>query len=324
VYEFVPQRMPESTDVFQGPYAGKPLKMPRDIAVSRNGTIVIADTGNDRVLILDRRGRLVRSIGRRCKLEEGAHGGCTDEDGSGAMKAGDGQFLEPWGIKVSASGEIFVADTWNSRIQALDPLGRLLWQRGSFGSTGGTLSDPNRLYGPRSLALCSGGDLLVSDTGNKRLLRFSSKGEFLSQAGGGGASPGYFNEPVGIAVDFKTGEILVADEWNRRIQILSEKYAFIKEWKVPGWITRSAVCKPYVAVDSEGKVYATDPGASRILVFDIDGKLEQFIHQLNLAHGALNQPTGIFCDPYDGSLWVADSGNNRILKLHFTKQPVAP
>lgn len=317
VYEFVPQWLPASIEVFRGVYAGIPMKSPRDIAVSRVGMIVIADTGNNRVLVLDRKGRLIRSVGRRCSIEQGMMGGCTDEDGSGPMKPGDGQFLEPWGVAASPNDTIYVADTWNSRIQALDSSGRLRWKWGSFGSTGGLLANPHLLYGPRSLTVLPGGDLLVADTGNKRLLRFSSSGEFLNQSGGGGALPGRLDEPVGITIDPGSGDILVADEWNRRIQRFNTELAFLQEWKVPGWTDRNAASKPYLAVDSKGNVFATDPGTSRILVFDRRGNLHHFMGELGLGHGALNQPTGIFIDPSDDSLWIADSGNDRTLKVRL-------
>jgi uncharacterized protein (TIGR03663 family) len=317
VYQFVPQWLPVSIEAFHGVYAGKSLRAPRDVTVSRDGTIFVADTGNDRVLALDRKGKLVRSIGRRCNLEQGAGGGCTDEDGSGPLTTGDGQFLEPWGVAASGSGEMYVADTWNSRVQAFDSSGRLLWKWGSFGSTAGLLAEPRLLYGPRGLAVSPAGDLLVADTGNKRLLRLSGSGEFLGQGGGNGAAPGRLNEPVGIAFDPETGDILVADEWNQRIQRLNSQWSFLQEWRVPGWTDRNASSKPYVAVDARGDVFATDPGTSRVLVFDRQGRLHHFIHELSPEYGALNQPAGIYSDLLDNSLWIADSGNHRILRLQL-------
>jgi DNA-binding beta-propeller fold protein YncE len=44
----------------------------------------------------------------------------SDADGAGPLAAGDGQFFEPWGVAVDPAGNIYVADTWNGRIQVFD------------------------------------------------------------------------------------------------------------------------------------------------------------------------------------------------------------
>jgi len=315
--ECIPELAPLFVEVFNSMYGDARLKSPCGLAVSSQGTVVIADTGNDRVVLLDRKGRFVRTFGRRCKLEQGGAGGCTDEDGAGPRQPGDAQFLEPWGVAVSRSGRIFVADTWNSRIQAFDPSGRYLWKWGVFGSITGMPGDARLLYGPRGLAVSPDDELLVADTGNKRVLRFREGGELLGQAGGSGKIPGRFDEPVGIAVDPKSGDILVADAWNRRIQRLSAGMRFLEEWHVPGWRSRDAASKPYVAVDAHGNVFATDPAESRLLVFDSHGRLQHFIRVLGTIHGSLSRPTGVALDPADDSIWVSDSGNDRVVRLRL-------
>jgi DNA-binding beta-propeller fold protein YncE len=298
------------------------LRSPRGLAISPDGSLVVADTGNDRAVVLDRKGRLLRTFGHRCRLEQGAAGGCTDEDGSGPQQNGDGQFLEPWGVAVSPQGTIFLADTWNGRIQAFDPMGSFLWKWGSYGNTGGITADPHLLFGPRGLAVSIDGELLVTDTGNKRVLRFREGGEFLAQAGGPGAVPGRFDEPVGIVIDPGTRDVFVADAWNQRIQRFNAKLEYLEEWRVSGWTARDAESKPFLAVDSRGNVFATDPGRSRVLVFDSRGNLRHYLRDMGGQLGSLNHPTGIAVDPRDDALWVADSGNDRILRLRGTDRAV--
>ena len=317
IAECIPELLPESVEVFDGRYEGARLKSPCGLAVSEEGAVAIADTGNDRIVVLGRTGRPVRVFGRRCQLEEGSAGGCTDEDGSGPQQLGDGQFLEPWGVAISRDGRVFVADTWNSRIQAFDPEGRLLWKWGALGSVTGTDGDPHLLYGPRGLAVTLGDTLLATDTGNRRVLRFRLNGELLGQSGGSGPIPGRFDEPVGIAVDPKSGEILVADAWNRRIQRFDAGMRFLQELAVPGWRSRNAASKPYLAVDSRGNVFAADPAESRLLVFDARGQVEHFIRTLGIKYGDLSRPTGVAVDPTDDSIWVADSGNDRVVRLRL-------
>jgi sugar lactone lactonase YvrE len=107
--------------------------------------------------------------------------------------------------------------------------------------------------------------------------------------------------------------------WNQRIQRLDGQLAFLQDSRVPGWTARDAASKPYLAVDSQGNVFATDPGESRVLVFDRRGRLHHFIRNMDAQHVPLRQPSGIVIDPSDESLWVADSGNDRILRLRLSR-----
>jgi len=114
-------------------------------------------------------------------------------------------------VAVDPAGQIYVADTWNGRIQVFDAEGRFLRKWGVFATTNGELGDPNSLFGPRGIAIDLDGNLLVADTGNKRILRFSPTGETLGQIGGGGVIAGRFEEPTDVKVDPTDGTIVVAD-----------------------------------------------------------------------------------------------------------------
>lgn len=97
-------------------YDDAPLNQPRDVAVGPDGSRYLLDSGNNRVVVLDPTGNLVRTFGSGCLLNEASQDGCVDPDGSGPLQVGDGQFREPWGIAAGADGTIYVADTWNGRI----------------------------------------------------------------------------------------------------------------------------------------------------------------------------------------------------------------
>jgi DNA-binding beta-propeller fold protein YncE len=63
---------------------------------------------------------------------------------------GDGQFQEPWGIAVDDQGTVYVADTWNHRIQVFDSDGTFRTKWGTYGLT----ADAGQLlYGPRDVAV---------------------------------------------------------------------------------------------------------------------------------------------------------------------------
>ncbi len=285
---------------------------PRNVAVGADGHIYVLDTGNHRLQVFDANGAFLRQWGSQCKLDDGT--GCVDPDDGGPLAWGDGQFQEPWGIAVAPDGTVYVADTWNHRIQKFDAEGNFLAKWGAFADTGGTLGGAfPRFYGPRAIALDADGNLYVTDTGNKRVEKFSPDGELMGQWGGFGALDGQFSEPVGIAIDGQ-GYIYVADTWNQRIQKFDADFNFVMAWPVYGWESQSVVNKPYLAVDGEGHIYATDPEGYRVLKFDAQGNFLATFGEYGLGDQGLNLPIGIAVDGA-GNVYVADSDNNRVVKF---------
>nr|MBC7245839.1 6-bladed beta-propeller [Chloroflexota bacterium] len=266
---------------------------PKGIAVDEQGNVYVVDTRNHRVQVFDNAGRYVRGWGRQ---------------GDGA-----GEFQEPWGIAVDKGGDVYVADTWNHRIQKFDREGRFVKQWGVFGDTGGVLGATDVFYGPRDIEVDGEGKLLVSDTGNKRVLKFTTEGEFVGQWGGGGSLSGQMREPCGLAVD-GGGNVYVADVWNERIQKFDGGWKYVTEWMVLGWESESPVNKPYVAVDGRGYVYATAPEYHRVVKFDGSGKVVAVWGAYGSDAGSFNVPSGIAVDG-EGNIYVADSGNHRIMKF---------
>ena len=90
----------------------------------------------------------------------------------------------------------------------------------------GSGKENGQLNFPRGLAIDSSGNILVSDTNNGRIQKFSPTGAFLSVFGKTGQGPGEFREPGGIAVD-ASGNIYVADVANNRVQKLKPDGTFI-------------------------------------------------------------------------------------------------
>ena len=298
---------------YAGLFDNLPLLQPRDVAVGADGTRYIADTGNNRIVVLDQAGNFVRAFGGTCFLSDGAAGKCVDADGAGPLALGDGQFREPWGVAVGADGTIFVADTWNGRIQVFDSQGNFLRKWGVFNIIDGENRDPLSLFGPRGLAITLNGNLLVADTGNKRILEYTPAGEYVNQVGGGGVILGRFDEPVDVAVDPRTGAVYVADVWNRRIQLLTPALEAIEEWPVPSWESKDIWDKAYLAVDGDGTLYASDPQFSQVYIYTSDGKLQSSFGKYGAELNRFAKPNGLAIDPTNNSLLVADADNNRVM-----------
>ncbi|MEX1018010.1 MAG: flippase activity-associated protein Agl23 [Litorilinea sp.] len=300
----------DATQVYDAVYDGAALVQPRSVAVGPAGERVIADTGNHRIVVLDAAGELIRTIGSHCALSEGAASGCSTDFGP---TLGDGQFFEPWGVAVDADGNIFVADTWNGRIQVFDAQGQFVRKWGYFASAGAELADTLALFGPRGVAIDPQGNVLVADTGNKRIVQYQPTGEFVNQIGGGGVVAGRFEEPTDLEIDLQTGFVFVADSWNRRVQVLSADLEPLADWPVPGWDSRQIYHKPYITRAGNGDIYVTDPALFRVVVMSPVGEIKASFGRYGTEANQFGLPTGIAYDPVSNMILISDADNNRVV-----------
>jgi predicted membrane-bound mannosyltransferase/sugar lactone lactonase YvrE len=274
------------------------LRLPRNLEVAPDGSLYLLDTGNHRVLHLSSEGDLLNSWG----------GFGSHDTGEGALP---GTFNEPWGIAISQEGEVYIADTWNHRIQKFTADGQYLLGWGQFGQR----ETPDAFWGPRDVAVDENGNVYVADTGNKRIVVFDTEGQFITEFGDVGFADGQFDEPSGLALD-GDGNLYVADTWNQRIQVFSPdingvSQIFLTKWDVEGWYGQSLDNKPYLTIDKNGLVYTGDPEQSRIMVYTSTGEVIALWVMEGLEQTSLFFPTGLAADQ-EGGIWVSDTQNNRI------------
>ena len=274
---------------------------PRDIAISPQGQVYIADSGNHRIQVFDQNGNFLKAWG-------------------GVEGAGPGELTEPWGIAVGPNGNIYVADTWNHRVQIFDEDGNFISQFGFFANTDGDVNaSPGAFWGPRDIVIDAEGNVYVSDTGNKRIQKFTADGTYLGAWGGGGIVPGHFDEPVGLDIDSQ-GNIYVADTWNQRVQKFDPDFNFISEWPVTGWESTNITNKPFIAIDSQDRVYISDPENYRIIVYSNGGDILGVFGQFGQDVESFKLPLGLAIGE-DDIVYVLDSGNNRVMKFAYEGQP---
>ncbi len=283
-----------------GPGSGPgQFSAPHGLAVLPDGTLFVADSNNHRIQKFDRNGKF-----------DMAFGGYS---GANVTNPEPGTFNEPWGVAVGPDGSIYVADTWNHRIQKFDAAGNPLKDWGQPGQTdvGG---QSGIFWGPRGVAVDKDGRVYVTDTGNKRIQVFSSDGAFITQFGGAGFQPGQLDEPVGIAIDPTTGNLVVADTWNQRVQVLTPDGKPVRQWEINGWLDQSVTTKPYLAVDKNGNVYVTDPTGFRVLVFGPDGTFKLTFGDLGTDEKSFQLPIGIGVDD-SGNVYVSDAELGRVVRF---------
>ena len=161
---------------------------------------------------------------------------------------------------------------------------------------------------PRGIAVDGNGNILVADTGNGRIEKFSPSGTVLSTMGTKGSGYGQLAEPNGIAVD-RSGNIYIAEVGNHRVQKLALDGTFIAEWKgpEPGFYGPRRI-----AIGPDNSIYVVDQGHNRVVRFNQDGTTLQTWGSSGSGDGQLNDPTSVAVDPTTNKVYVADPRNKRI------------
>ncbi|MGV8050032.1 MAG: glycosyltransferase family 39 protein [Anaerolineaceae bacterium] len=278
---------------------------PRGIAAAADGSLYVADSRNHRIVHLDQTGLFINAWGSYANVLDGT--------------APQGTFNEPWGVAVGSDGLVYVADTWNHRIQVFTPDGEFVRMWSEFQVSGVVDS----FWGPRGIAVDADGRVYVTDTGKQRVVVFDSQGNYLTQFGGLGMSAGQLDEPVGIALD-DLGRIYVADTWNNRVQVFEPNadytlYTSVLTWQVDAWNTDTLDNKPFIALNSDNQIFITDPDLGRIIRFDQQGNFLQLWGGYDNSY-LMGVISGIAISQ-NGEIWVSDALNNTLLV--FTP-PAAP
>jgi sugar lactone lactonase YvrE len=173
---------------------------PSGLALAPDGTLIVADTGNNRI--------------RRIRI----HGETSTVAGDGRAGYADGpanqaQFNGPIGVAVDAHGNIYVADSYNDRIRLITPDGRVstVAGKGTPGYADGDRS--NALFDtPCGIAVAGDNSLIVADTGNDRLRRISPDGNVTSL-------PAELSNPIGLAITYDNFIYVTELDRSRVVQI---------------------------------------------------------------------------------------------------------
>jgi uncharacterized repeat protein (TIGR01451 family) len=206
-----------------GAYGGSgnaALVNPAGVAVDSGGNLYIADEGTNTVRKLSATGTISTIGGSAIYGYSG--------DGAAAVTA---EFAYPAGVAVDTSGNVYVVDSYNSRVRKIASNGVITTvagngRRGYSGN--GSAATSAELNFPQGVAVDSAGNLYIADTNNS-CIRKVSGGIITTIAGNGTAgymgdngpaSASELNFPYGVAVD-ATGNVYIADTLNNVIRQIS-------------------------------------------------------------------------------------------------------
>ena len=183
----------------------------------------------------------------------------------GQMGESDGRFVTPQGVAVDSSGNVYVTDELNHRIQKFDSDGTFITEWGSEGEGYGQFNTP------MGVAVDSSDNVYIGDGGNNRIQKFDSEGTFITEwgsegEGNGEFGNGEFRSPTRVAVD-SSNNVYVVDTANHRIQKFSSSGTFMAKWGRRGYGDGEFRGPTGVAVDSSNNVYVAEQGNNRIQKF---------------------------------------------------------
>ncbi len=297
------------------------LRNPTGLVLDKAGNVYFIQAGADQVSRITTDGKIANFAGT----------------GSGSGASGDGGVarfanLNVQGIALNPQGNLLIADGANNRVRIVNTTNNII---NTLAGTG--LAS----YSPQGLAL-QGDTLYFSDASSNRIRKFNlttgesgvfaGNGEATFAGDGGAAISASLSGPIGVAFD-QAGNLYIADSGNERIRRVTPA-GVISTIVGTGTATSTGdgsaasaatINGPSgVAVDSSGNLFIAERAGQRIREVNSGGTISTVAGtgtggapaaETGVAvNQELYYPEGLAVEP-DGSLLIADSGNDRIRRL---------
>jgi len=273
---------------------GVGLQQPVGITLHPRGGVLVADSGNNRVVWINDAGDVRATWG-----------------GEGEQS---GQFRRPLGVAAGGDGRIYVADYLNDRVQVFSTSSEPEGQWSSFGDDVGFM-------GPADVTVDQDSFVYVVEFNGCQVVKLDSSGRQVKTWGEQGHGPKEFYYPTRITTG-PDGNLWVTDAYNHRLKVYDPNGNLLHtigsegdgqgQFNVPGGI----------AFDAQGRVWVADFFNNRLqrIAVSADSQTEHAIvwSGSEIDDGCLTKPTDLSIDPKTGELYVVDYGNNRLLKLQPT------
>lgn len=152
-----------------GPAVRAQLSIPEGVAIDSRGNLFIADTGNDRIRMVNTSG-IIRTIAGTGRNVYAGNGGP-------AVRA---NLYAPVGITVGPAGNVYFSERYQNMIRMITARGLIVAIAGRGAARGdggdGGVAVKAKLNDPQGIALGGSGELYVADTGNRRIRVVSPSG----------------------------------------------------------------------------------------------------------------------------------------------------
>ncbi len=309
------------------------LFRPTAITQNRNGSLYVADLGDNRIRVVGTSGIVSTIAGLKARASTG--------DGGPARKA---HLASPTGVALDRWGNVYIAEYSTHRVRRIDYRGIITTVAGT--GIPGYSGDRGparyaRLSYPTSLTTDGSGNVYVADMGNHRIRRIDRRGIITTVVGTGRRGPGgvegpatraELNLPIGVTWG-ADGNLYIADAGNNRVKRVTRdgiihvvagngQYGFSGD---EGDAQLASLRAPHaVAVARDGTVYIADTLNQRIRKVTPNGTISTIAGEgfrdvvsdegLPARFSVLTNPAGL-CLLGDGSLLVSDTVANRIIRL---------
>jgi sugar lactone lactonase YvrE len=253
----------------------EPLRAPEGVACSDKGAVVVADTGNGRLLTYTwRDGRLGGGV--PVKLAEASY---------------------PASVQIDSRGNVLVLDRRTRRIVKVDVAGKFA------GSVDLRVSSGPPSVVPAAFKLDASDNLYVLDQVARRVVVAGPDGIVSREV----PLPRGGEEFTDVAVD-GAGRILALDSVGARLWAATKEAA---AFKAIGESLKDRVSFPVYVAESQGKLYLSDQHGHGLVVLGADGRFVGRELEMGWTSGKVYYPAQL-CVSGEGQVFVADRGNNRV------------
>ena len=168
------------------------------------------------------------------------------------------------------------------------------------------------LSSPTGVTVTRAGDIFFTDTGNHRLIKFTSDLELKTDIGGYGTGSNLFDKPTYITDDNQLN-LLISDRGNRRVVRYTSQLVYVEEIDFSDPSDPLQFGEPSgLAVTPYGELWVADAERNRIAIFNNSGQFDRFIGDFGDRGGQMASPEKIVRTP-EGGFLVCDAGNSRLV-----------
>jgi uncharacterized protein (TIGR03437 family) len=264
-----------------GPALAARLHAPAGIALDDAGNMYIADTANHRI-------RKITPAGIITTIAGTGEAGSKGDNGPANLA----QLNSPQSVAVDSQHNVYIADTGNSRIRKITPAGSIV-------------SVALQVKDPQYVAVDSGDSLYIADTGNDRVLKVTASGAISTVT--------QVLEPTAVLVDRFGNSYVSADHSVLKVTASGSLTTVLDGLNSPRGL----------ALTQEGDLIIAETGVNVVRRLSHDGSFSTIAgtgaagfsgDDGPASRAQVNSPSDLVTD-LTGTVWIADSGNNRIRML---------